>query len=300
MTFLKTVLIAQTALWAPFAGAEGLRDSLRDPGAALRAGEDTKALRLAKPAAGWGDPSAQNILGMMYHEGYGVAEDKPEAMKWFRKSAYQGDAKAEFNLGVMYYEGSVQDAGELGGLFAVSGMENSAQSLFTVGGLAVADSSVSQDFREAARWFRKAAAQGVSQADFNLGVMYAKGEGVRHDDQEAVRWFHKAAYKDLPAAQFKMGLVHEHGIAVPRDGVEAYKWYLLAAAHGRFGWPQSARDGIKRLRPWMRYQEVQEARQRAEDTRREIEGGGESLGAIDILCRYVPRSRPLFERCLKN
>jgi hypothetical protein len=37
--------------------------------------------------------------------GLGVAQNYPEAIKWFEKAAYQGHIEAQYNLGMMYYQG---------------------------------------------------------------------------------------------------------------------------------------------------------------------------------------------------
>ena len=65
---------------------------------------------------------------------------------------------------------------------------------------------VTQDFKEAATYLRKAAEQGHGPAQFNLGVCYAKGEGVEKSDHEAQAWFKKAAAQGVPEAQ--MALQH--------------------------------------------------------------------------------------------
>ncbi len=41
--------------------------------------------------------------------------------------------------------------------------------------------SIPQDYPEAAKWYRLAAAQGDNLAQFNLGYMYDKGQGVAQD-----------------------------------------------------------------------------------------------------------------------
>lgn len=50
----------------------------------------------------------------------------------------------------------------------------------------------SQDYAEAAKWYRKAALQGHALAQNNLGVMYATGEGVPKDDLAAYAWWNIA------------------------------------------------------------------------------------------------------------
>ena len=55
------------------------------------------------------------------------------------------------------------------------------------------DYSEAGNYREAVKWYRKAAGQGHTLAQYNLGVMYRNGEGVPLDDREAVKWWRKAA-----------------------------------------------------------------------------------------------------------
>ena len=46
---------------------------------------------------------------------------------------------------------------------------------------------VTQDYAEAVKWYRLAAAQGYGQAQFSLGRMYANGQGVTKNLNEAQR-----------------------------------------------------------------------------------------------------------------
>ena len=63
------------------------------------------ALKELLPLAEQGNASAQVSLGLMYHEGRGVAQDYSEAARWYRLAAEQGSADAQLNLGVMYGQG---------------------------------------------------------------------------------------------------------------------------------------------------------------------------------------------------
>ena len=107
-------------------------------------------------------------------------------------------AAAEFHLGWIYYQG-------LG---------------------------VPQDYAEAMRRYRKAAAQDHIGAQFHLGWMYHHGEGVAHDYAKAMRWYRKAAKQGNSPAQFVLGLMYYHGLGVPHDFVQAHMWFNLAAAQG--------------------------------------------------------------------
>ena len=95
------------------------------------------ALRLWRPLADKGDARAQYNLGVMYHDGQGVARDYAQAVKLYRLAADQGDARAQFNLGLMYADGQ----------------------------------GVARDYAQAAKLYRLAADQGDAKAQFNLGLM---------------------------------------------------------------------------------------------------------------------------------
>ncbi|MGJ0517184.1 MAG: caspase family protein [Methylomicrobium sp.] len=59
------------------------------------------------------------------------------------------------------------------------------------------------DYRSAADWFRKAAAQGNSRAQINLGYLYEQGLGVEKNVALAMEWYQKASgleAKNIPYA----------------------------------------------------------------------------------------------------
>ena len=91
---------------------------------------------------------------------------------------------------------------------------------------------VTQNYAEAAKWYRAAAAQGDARAQYNLGVMYEKGLGVPLDYKETVKWYQMAAERGYATAQYHIGQSYLSGIGVPRDYVQAHKWFNLAAAQG--------------------------------------------------------------------
>ena len=59
----------------------------------------------ARQAAWRGDPVAQYLVAMAYHEGLGLPQDDAEALRWFRAAARQGDPVCQNNVGVMYQYG---------------------------------------------------------------------------------------------------------------------------------------------------------------------------------------------------
>ena len=147
--------LASVAIVFTLAGTAQAQDFQKGLAAAKR-GDWATALQEWRPLAEQGNAGAQNNLGSMYENGWGVPQDYKEAEKWQRRVAEQGFVDAQYNLAHMYYEG-------LG---------------------------VAQDYKEAVRWYRKAAAQGDAKAQHNLGVIYGKGgKGVLEDNVLAHMWY---------------------------------------------------------------------------------------------------------------
>jgi hypothetical protein len=99
----------------------------------------------------------------------GAEKEKPlpKDFKSLKVLAYKGDAQAQSALGAVYAVGQ----------------------------------GVKQDFKEAMKWWRKAAEQEDVKWQAGLGMMYYKGKGVKQDDKEAGKWFHKSAEQGLSVGQ---------------------------------------------------------------------------------------------------
>ena len=111
--------------------------------------------------------------------------------------AKQGDAEAQNDLGGMYDEGQ----------------------------------GVTQDYKEAVKWWRRAAEQGYAKAQTHLGYMYQHGDGVIKDYKEAVKWYRLAAEQGNAAAQTNLGNMYHNGDGVIYDRVSAHMWHNLAASN---------------------------------------------------------------------
>lgn len=114
---------------------------------------ETREQRFAdteKKAAG-GDGPALYSLGLMYEQGYGVAQDKYQAALCYRKAAEKGQVQAQYRLGYLYYHGQ----------------------------------GVPRNLQQAVEWYRKAAEQGDTGAQVALGKIHSLGEGVHKDSSVA-------------------------------------------------------------------------------------------------------------------
>lgn len=88
------------------------------------------------------------------------------------------------------------------------------------------------NYREAAKWFRKAAENGSVAAQISLGGLYAEGKGVPKNYAEAKKWFRKAAEQGETMNQFTLAEMYSAGKSVPRDYAEAARFYQMAAENG--------------------------------------------------------------------
>jgi localization factor PodJL len=174
---------------------------LPPPANAMPASSRAKALtplqRLA-PLAGAGNAKAQEVLGLAYLDGDGLAVNEAEGAKWLERAAARGEAVAAYRLGTLYERGH---------------------------GVAV-------DHAKAARWYMAAAKVGNRKAMHNLAVAYAQGTGVKKDTSLAAQWFLRAANLGLADSQFDLAVLYERGLGVPQSLAAAYRWYAIASAQG--------------------------------------------------------------------
>jgi TPR repeat protein len=93
---------------------------------------------------------------------------------------------------------------------------------------------VTQDFTEAAKWYRKAAEQGWTLSMPKLAAMYENGRGVPQDYTEAVKWYRKAAEQGCSISMRKLAQMYEDGRGVPQDYTEAVKLYRKDIEQGSY------------------------------------------------------------------
>jgi len=128
-------------------------------------------MKLAKK----GNAEAQFKVGEMYETGFGVKEDKAEAMNWTTKAADQGHETAGFKL--LYWD--VEKNGLKGG--------NKAK----------VDELI------------KKADAGDPQAQYYVGKMNANGVGMKKDTDKAIGWLNKAAFVGILEAERELTVVRD-------------------------------------------------------------------------------------------
>ena len=66
---------------------------------------------------------------------------------------------------------------------------------------------VTQDYKEAVKWYRLAADQGNADAQLNLGSMHANGQGVTQDYARAHMWLNISASSGHKNAEANRNIV---------------------------------------------------------------------------------------------
>ena len=126
--------------------------------------------------------------------------DLEESFTTLLKKAKRGDSESQYKLGEYYFFGN----------------------------------GVTRNFREAVKWYRKAADAGFANAQNSLGACYFFGRGVPQNKKEGVKWYRKAADQGNISTMNNLGYCYARGEGVSKDKEEAKKWYKLADALGDF------------------------------------------------------------------
>ena len=82
-----------------------VRAELSDAIQAYGEGDYQKALAEFRILAEQENVEGQYYMGFFHHNGYGVARDEAEAIKWFQKAANQGHMRSQYYLGIMSAKG---------------------------------------------------------------------------------------------------------------------------------------------------------------------------------------------------
>jgi TPR repeat protein len=195
--------------------------------------DPTKAAEWYRLAAQQGDPHALSSLGLMAIDGRGMEKNPAQGLAWLEQAAAKGDPSASHNLALLLMgSGTPENL-----LRAVELLRKAAESEIgdaqhALGVLYLRGRGVSRDAAEAARWFERAARNGNVAGLVEQAILLFNGEGVAPDEAQAARLFRRAALRGNPIAQNRLARLLVAGRGVPQNRVEAAAWHLLAAARG--------------------------------------------------------------------
>jgi len=195
-----------------------------------------------KALAEQGNVLAQDFLGHLYYQGYGVEKDDAQAANWWHKAAASGNAGAQYMLGWMAdsipqpppdpslveAEKTLRSAEDTQTMHFINGdiqLHENPNFCTAWKGIVMA-MPIGQPKPMWSPELQKQAEQGNMYAETTLGKIYQEGNGIKQDDAEAFKWFSKAADKGNAYAQLSEGETYETGKGVVKDPEKAY--YLLS------------------------------------------------------------------------
>lgn len=168
-----------------------------------------------------------------------------------RVAASRGDAAAQYEIAARYAKGSgiKQDYKLAAEWFARAAAQSFAPAQYRLAGLYERGRGVGKDPAMAKLWYERAAKAGNIRAMHNLAVILSGGGNHRPDHAAAAKWFTEAARHGLRDSQFNLGILHEAGLGVKQDLLEAYQWFALAAIQGDAEAKKRKQAVARKLRP---------------------------------------------------
>ena len=152
-----------------------------------------------------GESEAQNNIGYLYEQGYGVRQSYTRAIEWYKKAAEQDSAEAIHNLGMLAFQGY--------------GMR--------------------KDFLVAKRYFTQAAELDLPDAHYMLGLIYYQGHGLKRNFDRAKVHFMDAAKLGSPMGQFMTALMLQNGEGHPAEKTEPLKAFIWGTVSEINGYPDA-------------------------------------------------------------
>lgn len=201
-----------------------------------------QALEWCRKAAEQGDADAQSSLAGLYDQGQGVTQDHEQAAKWYTKAAQQGHHVAQSFLANMYMmgRGVVQD-NKLGymwwNLARLYGADLPDGLLDGIDEK-IPPSELKEAIKMPSNWLFNAAEHGDADAQAVLGRAFLSGRAVTKDYKQALKWYTKAAEQGNPGAQnFVAQALADSTLRGGKDNegvildfVKAYMWMNIASS----------------------------------------------------------------------
>lgn len=181
--------------------------------------------------------AAQNGIGNLYLNGWGVAKDNAKAFEWFLKSAEMDHPESQYEVSYMYYKGiGVNKDSAKAFYWAQRGaILGSAKAQYTLGHMYSYGDVVPQDDKKSFEWHLRAAEQGNVESEYAVGHAYSLGIGVPVDEDKAFAWMNRAYQHDSLDAEVKLGFMYYGGEGVAKNIDKAYELWASAEKKGHQG-----------------------------------------------------------------
>jgi hypothetical protein len=191
---------------------------------------------------------ARRMVGIMYAEGKGVAEDQRQASAFLRVAAEEADLPAVWLMAQRYESGLGTDPNpeRAAGFYLLAATLGMRDAWPIVAERYAAGNGFKKNDERAFTWWRRAAdSLGHVPSMTRLAEAYSRGRGVRKDELLAQSWYFRAAEKGDAEAEYQVGMMHVRGKGVAKNPFTARGWLEKAAARGH----EAARLELAKLTP---------------------------------------------------
>jgi serine/threonine protein kinase/TPR repeat protein len=205
------------------------------------------AFSLCKASADTSIP-ARRMLGIMYAEGKGVAEDQRQASAYLRDAAEEADLQAVWLMAQRYDAGvgTEPNPERASGFYLLAARLDKKEAWPIVAERYAAGNGFRKNDEEAFVWWRKAADSLRHLPSMTrVAEAYSRGRGVKKDELLAQSWYFRAAEQGDPEAQYQVGMMHIKGKGVAKNPFTARGWLEKAASRGH----EAARLELAKLTP---------------------------------------------------
>lgn len=177
------------------------------------------------------NPLAQNLMGLMYKNGWGVEQNYEAAAPLFLAAAETGHAGAQHDIAWAYGEGRglPKDDAKMADWMAKSAATGYHQAQYNMGRLYLWGRGVERDLDAGIELLKAAAVQGQQRANYDLADLYERGEGFAKDEARARELFESAVKVDYPPAYLRFARLLLEGRGGPAD-LRGGLYYLARAA----------------------------------------------------------------------
>jgi len=192
-----------------------------------------RAYELMRAAAEQNHLQAKASLGYMLYTGRGIKANEHEGLRFLKDAADEGSPTAAFN-----YAKIVMDQSEGKTDVALSYMKKAADLDMEKAQIALAewyyfgDKGIPVDYKEALKYYERAAEKGNPLAENAIGGIYYEGLGVPSDQKKGAEYIQRAANKGMTRAQVHLADILLIGDILPKNKIEALKWLFRANVQG--------------------------------------------------------------------
>ncbi|KAI8885484.1 HCP-like protein [Backusella circina FSU 941] len=174
------------------------------------------------------------MIGFLYHHGYGVRKNHYRAIQWYEKAAEKGLRNAQRNLGILYQKSrTLQNKYEAGfRLFLKSACQDDPVAQYLVGLAFEFGRGVEQNTYEAFNWFERSAKNRNKDAQFRLAKFYREGKVIPGDEEKALQWYEYASVQKYKVAKVCIAQLYQTRSNSTQGQETAIKCYMEASKNG--------------------------------------------------------------------